>query len=294
MSDSILTGKARRLLAIGLAGALIAAGALLAMTGTNAVGAEEYIEKKVTETVTTWPEKSSSTTLTIEGAATRSIERDGTVARFSITVLDTSVRDAVSTGNSALADVRTALQMGCNDDNSEQLCVPNDQLQTTSIRISEQFDWTEQGRVSLGFEYRNSLLARLDGVDQAGLLIDTILIASGDHVRFDGLDFTASGRAEAERLALLDAIDDAQATADSIADHMGYEIVRVVELSPVGSLTASRTVLESAEAVMADDSFEPTPVFGGSESVTSRVRIVFELRPLTEVEERAADESTGD
>ncbi len=293
MRDSILTRKARRLLAIGLAGALIAVGALLALTGTNAVGAEEYIEKKVTETVTTWPEKSSATTLTIEGAATRSVERDGTVARFSITVLDTSVRDAVSTGNGALADVRTALQMGCNDDNSEQLCVPNDQLQTTSIRISEQFDWTEQGRVSLGFEYRNSLLARLDGVDQAGVLIDTILIAGGDHVRFDGLDFTASGRAEAERLALLDAIDDAQATADSIADHMGYEIVRVVELSPVGSLTASRTILESAEEAMADDSFEPTPVFGGSESVTSRVRIVFELRPLTEVEERAADESNG-
>lgn len=293
MSDSILTGKVRRLLAIGLTGALIAAGALLALSGPSSVGAEEYIEKQVTETVTTWPEKPSVTTLTIEGAATRSIERDGTVARFSITVLDQSVRDAVATGNSALADVRTALQMGCNDDDPEQLCVPNEQLQTTSIRISEQFDWTEQGRVSLGFEYRNSLLARLDRVDQAGLLIDTILIAGGDHVRFDGLEFTASGRAEAERLALLDAIDDAQATADSIADHMGYQIVRVVELSPVGSLTASRTVLESAESAMADDSFEPTPVFGGSESVTSRVRMVFELRPVAEVDERATDESNG-
>lgn len=293
MGDSILTGKVRRLLAIGLTGALIAAGALLALSGPSSVGAEEYIEKQVTETVTTWPEKPSVTTLTIEGAATRSIERDGTVARFSITVLDQSVRDAVATGNSALADVRTALQMGCNDDDPEQLCVPNEQLQTTSIRISEQFDWTEQGRVSLGFEYRNSLLARLDRVDQAGLLIDTILIAGGDHVRFDGLEFTASGRAEAERLALLDAIDDAQATADSIADHMGYEIVRVVDLSPVGSLTASRTVLESAESAMADDSFEPTPVFGGSESVTSRVRMVFELRPRAEVDERATDESNG-
>lgn len=293
MSDSMLTRKVRRLLAIGLTGVLIAAAALLAVSGPNSVGAEEYIEKQVTETVTTWPVKASITTLTIEGAATRSIERDGTVARFSITVLDKSVRDAVSTGNSALVDVRTALQMGCNDDNPEQLCVPNEQLQTTSIRISEQFDWTEQGRVSLGFEYRNSLLARLDGVDQAGLLIDTILIAGGDHVRFDGLEFTASGRAEAERLALLDAIDDAQATADSIADHMGYEIVRVVELSPVGSLTASRTILESAEAAMADDSFEPTPVFGGSESVTSRVRMVFELRPLAEAGASDGGESNG-
>lgn len=293
MSDSILIRNGRKLIAIGLAAALIAVGALLALTDPSSVGAEEYIEKKITETVTTWPEKASATTLTIEGAATRSIERDGTVARFSITVLDKSVRDAVSTGNSALADVRTALQMGCNDDDPQQLCVPNEQLQTTSIRISEQFDWTEQGRVSLGFEYRNSLLARLDGVDQAGLLIDTILIAGGDHVRFDGLEFTASGRAEAERLALLDAIDDAQATADSIADHMGYEIVRVVELSPVGSLTASRTILESAEAAMADDSFEPTPVFGGSETVTSRVRMVFELRPGAEVDQSATDESNG-
>lgn len=279
MSDSHLTWNARKLLAVGIAAAMLALGALLTLTLTSSVGAEEYVEKKVTETVTAWPEKRPLTTLTIEGAASRSIVRDGTVARFSISVLDQSVLDAVATGNSALIDVRTALQMGCNDDNPEQLCVPPEQLQTTSIRISEQYDWTEQGRVSLGFRYENSLFARIDGVDQAGLLIDTILSAGGDHVRFDGLDFTASGRAEAERLALLDAIDDAQATADSIAQHMGYEIVRVIELSPVGSPTAARVTLESAEAAMADDSFEPTPVFGGSESVTSRVRMVFELRP---------------
>ena len=224
------------------------------------------------------------TTLTIEGVASRSVERDGTVANFSISVLDRSVLTAVSQGNDALATVRTALQMGCNDDNPEQLCVPNDRLQTTSIRIDEQYDWTEAGRVSLGFRYENALLARIDGVDQAGLLIDTILQAGGDHIRFDGLNFTASGRAEAERLTLLDAIDDAQATADSIADHMGYEIVRIVELSPVGNLSASRVTPESAEAAMADDSFEPTPVFGGNETVTSRVRIVFEIRPLAETE----------
>ena len=209
-------------------------------------------------------------------------------------MLDESVRNAVSTGNSALVDVRTALEMGCNDDNPEQLCVKDEQLQTTSIRIHEEYDWIEGRRESTGFRYENSLFARIDGVEQAGPLIDTILEAGGDHVRFDGLDFTASGRAEAERLALLDAIDDARATADSIAEHMGYEIVRVVELSPVGNLTAARTTLESAEAALADESFEPTPVFGGSETVTSRVRMVFELRPLSEVDGGGEGESTDD
>ncbi len=293
MINSMLSWNARKLLTLGLAAALLASGALFALTVSSTVGAEEAVEKKISEEVREWPDKQPLTTLTIEGAASRSVQRDGTLARFSITVLDQSVRAAVSTGNSALVDVRTALQMGCNDDNTEQLCVPNDQLQTTAIRISEQFDWTEQGRVSLGFEYRNSMLARIDGVEQAGLLIDTILNAGGDHVRFDGLDFTASGRAEAERLALLDAIDDAVATANSIADHMRYEIVRVVELNPIGNLTAARATLESEEAAMADDSFVPTPVFGGSESVTARVQIVFELRPLPEVEETESGADEG-
>lgn len=292
MSDSTLSWNARKLLALGLAAALLALAALFTLTLTTTVGAEEAADKKVSEEVKDWPDKQPLTMLTIEGAASRSVQRDGTLARFSISVLDQSVRAAVSTGNSALVDVRTALQMGCNDDDPEQICAPNDQLQTTAIRISEQFDWTEQGRVSLGFEYRNSLVARIDGTDQAGLLIDTILNAGGDHVRFDGLDFTASGRAEAERLALLDAIDDAVATANSIAEHMRYEIVRVVELNPVGNLTAARATLESEEAAMADDSFEPTPVFGGSESVTARIQIVFELRPLPAVEE-TDDDSEG-
>ena len=101
MSQSIPTTNIRRLLAIGLATALLAVATLLALTLTNSVGAEEYVEKKVTETVTEWTDKKPLTTLMIEGAASRSIERDGTVARFTISVLDQSVLDAVSKGNSA-------------------------------------------------------------------------------------------------------------------------------------------------------------------------------------------------
>lgn len=253
---------------------LLLAAALLIVSALTVRADQEYDLKLVPS------QDEQLTSLTIEGVASRSVEVDGTVVRFRVSVLDDSVQAAVSTGNSALTDIHTALEMGCNDDNPEQLCVKNEQLQTRSIRIYEQTDWREGERVTLGFRYENELLARIDGVNQAGLLIDTILIAGGDHVRFDGINFTASGRAEAERLALLDAIDDAQASADAIAGHMGYEIVRIVELSPVGIATATETLERAAFAESADESFEPTPVFGGSESVTSRVRIVFELRPM--------------
>ena len=104
--------------------------------------------------------------------------------------------------------------------------------------------------------------------------------AGSDSLHFDDLNFTASGRARAERLALLDAIDDAQATANSIANHMGYEIVRVVELTPAASPTPYPVA--EARALAADDSgFAPTPISAGADIVAQRVQMVFELRPIS-------------
>ena len=228
-----------------------------------------------------------STTLVVDGAGSRSVERDGTIALFSINVLDQSAANAASTGNSALVNVKTALEMGCNDDNPDQLCVSSNQLQTTSIRLYEDFDWIEGERTSLGFRYVNSVQARMEGVDQAGLLIDTILQAGGKHVRFDDLSFTSSRRAEIRKLALLDAIDDAQETAGLMVDHMGYEIVRIVEITQPGQVPGFRAYeFEAEQAAMTDDGgFVPTPVFGGSEPVNASVLIVFEIRPLPAQEE---------
>ena len=235
------------------------------------------------------PAKPASTTLVVSGTGSRSVERDGTIARFSINVLDPSAAKAASTGNNALVNVKTALEMGCNDDNPDQLCVSGNHLQTISIRIYEDFDWIEGQRTSLGFRYVNSVQARMEGVEQAGLLIDAIIQAGGDHVRLDDLSFTSSRRAETQKLALLDAIDDAQETADLMVDHMGYEIVRIVEITPPSATGSFRAYGEEVEqAAMADDAgFVPTPVFGGSETVTESVRIVFEIRPLPEETEES-------
>jgi len=114
-----------------------------------------------------------------------------------------------------------------------------------------------------------------------------VITAGGDNVRFDGLDFTVSNRSEFERLALLDAVDDARGTAQAIADHMGYEIVRIVRVAPGGVFDpyGDDSIVQLGLQAPADESGSvPTPVFGGAETVTSRVTMVFELRPLAQVE----------
>lgn len=274
-----------------LLAAAIALLTLLALSSTAAAESPSPVEISVDIN----PTESEPTVLTVEGAASRSVGYDGTVGRFTISVLRPTVLEAVSAGNVAAKAIADSVAEHCTteapeasdgDQTAEPSCVSPNGLQTTRIRIQEEFDWTDRGRVSQGFRYENGLSIAIRGTDFAGGLIDLVIGAGGDLVRFDGLNFTTSQRAEIERLALLDAIDDAQATAAAIAAHMGYEIVRVAELSPLGTLTAARVYeQEAAEAAMADSEFEPTPVFGGTESITSRVRMVFELRPATISEE---------
>ncbi len=278
-----------RFVGLALIAAAVSLLAVLALHSPAAAGSPNLVEISVGVNPSD-PEPSPSdlepTTLTIEGAASRSVSYDGTIARFTISVLRPTVLEAVSAGNRAATAIADSVVEHCTTDEPEDAdhttaptCISPNGLQTTGISIREEFDWTEQGRVSQGFRYENGLSIAIRGTGFAGGLVDLVITAGGDLVRFDGLGFTTSRRAEIERLALLDAIDDAQATADSIADHMGYEIVRIVELTPISAPTPYPAA-EEARALAADDAgFAPTPVFGGSESITSRVRMVFELRP---------------
>ena len=169
------------------------------------------------------------------------------------------------------------------DHTADPTCISPTGLQTVGIRIEEEFDWTEQGRVSQGFRYENRLSIAIRGTGFAGGLVDMVITSGGDNVRFEGLNFTVSRRAEFEKLALLDAIDDARGTAQAIADHMGYEIVRIVRMMPGSAFDPYGTTerLAAAESAFDDSGPVPTPVFGGAETVTSRITMVFELRPLS-------------
>ena len=272
---------------IALFAAAISLLALLALSNPAAAESPSPVEISV-DINSTEPEP---TVLTVEGAASRSVSYDGTVGRFTISVLRPTALEARSAGSVAANAIAESVAERCTKEEpevaeptAEPSCVSPNGLQTTRISIREEHEWPEGRRVSQGFRYENGLRIAILGTEFAGGLVDLVIRAGGDLVEFNGLDFTISQRAEVERLALLDAIDDAQATAATIAAHMGYEIVRIVELSPLGSLTAAR-VFEESEELAADAGFEPTPVFAGMESITSRVRMVFELRPAAADEE---------
>ena len=264
--------------------ALLTLTAALLIAGALSVRADQEYDLKLVPS-----SDQQLTTLTIEGAASRTVAYDGAQARFRVVVVRDTALEARQAGAVAVKAISDAIEESCTpgepenaDHTADPTCISPNGLQNVGFRLGPDWEWTEAGRVLRGWKYEYRLIIAIRGTGFAGGLVDLLVQAGADNLQFDGLDFTASRIAEAERLVLLDAIDDAQATADSIADHMGYEIVRVVELNPIGSPTASRVVEEAAEAAFADDGFEPSPVFAGSASVTRSVRMVFELRPLSD------------
>ena len=274
----------RLLLTAGLA-AFLAIAALALFTFPTSAGGQGVPVRFPTNQVDDSTKDAASTMLTVEGLGSRSVDYDGAIGRFNIRVLRESIIAAVSDGNVAVQAIADAVAETCTtgetpsaDPATTPACISPNGLQTVGISIYEEFDYTELGRVSQGFRYENRLAIAIRGTGFAGGLVDLVIKSGGDLVRFDGLDFTTSRRSEFERLALLDAIDDAQSTANAIAGHMGYRIARIVELKPAVDFAVNRNVVVSAQAD-AGGGFAPTRVFAGQEVITSRVTMVFELRP---------------
>ena len=298
MREAIRIRGMRRVVGVGLV-VLVVLGAVSASALTDSARAVQVDESAaVMPDVEVGSEREQLTELTVEGAGSRGVSYDGAVGRFTVSVLRDSLITAVLDGNATVEAIADAVEERCTEGETEDadhtadpMCISLRGLQTVSIRIAEEFDWTEQGRVSNGFRYENRLTIAIRGTGFAGGLVDMVITSGGDNVRFEGLDFTVSRRAEFERLALLDAIDDARGTAQAIADHMGYEIVRIVRMTPGTVFDPYGDREESfalTEAAAEDSGSVPTPVFGGAETVTSRVTMVFELRPLPQVEEETS------
>ncbi len=273
---------------IGVAISLVLALVLIGIPGLSRSSDAQDTTGTSTLRVVTDAPTPAATELIVVGVGTRNISYDGAVGRFTVSVLRDSIVTAVNDGNRTLQDIAAAVEESCSetepesaDHTADPTCISPAGLETLGIRIEEEFDWTEAGRVSRGFRYENQMQIAIRGTGFAGGLVDLVISSGGDNTRFDGLSFTASQRPVAQQKALLAAVDDARSTAEEIASHIGFEIVRIAKIAPVAGYTPFREI-GSAQYSIAADELEsvPTPVFAGSATVTAQVDMVFEIREI--------------
>lgn len=215
--------------------------------------------------------EAATTTISVQGSASRSLTTDETVIEFGVSALAEQATGAVQQAELALAAVTTRLSwMGG---------VDHEQLFTRNVSLREEYDWTDEGRVLRGYRYTHSLSLKVEGTDGAGTVIDAIVRAGEGKVSINNVSFTASNRAATERAVLLAAVRDARATAEAIAAEIGKEVVDTLEVRITSSLSPVGVVEEQAEAATADDgAFSAPQLRGGQEDVSVAVQVVFAAR----------------
>jgi uncharacterized protein YggE len=144
------------------------------------------------------------------------------------------------------------------------LGIPRERLQTVEISLFPQRQ-PNSNQIS-GYSAVQRILATVDDLNLVGRVLDAAAGAGANLM--DGVSFTLRDPTAARARALAAAVQEARATASTLAGAAGISGLRLVHLEEVGAGPAPRVVRQAkAEA--------STPVLGGTLSINEQVRAVF-------------------
>ncbi len=202
-------------------------------------------------------------TLFVTGSATITTVADEASVDISVSALDDSAVGAIVTASAAMNTVIADIF---------DLGVATDDIRTTSVTLSPEYEFTSNGRSLIGFRFTNSIRVAVRDIANLGPVIDAAVGAGGDLVSLNGIRFIVSNRSALEDQARLAAIDDAIARATAMAERAGVTLGRAVLIRALGFATPAPIAFDAAPA----ESFG-TSIFAGTDDVTVSVEMQFEI-----------------
>jgi uncharacterized protein len=149
-------------------------------------------------------------------------------------------------------------------------------LQTTGISLSPRYDYSNNGEQKIiGYTATNSISFQVT-TDRAGTIMDDAVKAGA--TRIDGVSFIADegAIATAQRQAIREATQEAQAQADAALSALGLSRKEVVSIQVNGASPPPPVLYQSdALAARTASAPAPTPVIGGEQEVQASVTLQF-------------------
>ncbi len=154
----------------------------------------------------------------------------------------------------------------------EDIGISRDDMKTTSINVYPQYNWEVRPPILVGYEASYTLMVKVRDVGKVGEAIDAAAKAGADNLW--GVMFTLSEKAELRlrEAALKLALDDARTKAKIVAEELGLDEIKVLEISlnaPFPNLPEPRPVVIKETA--------QTPIIPGEGQITISISVVFLL-----------------
>ena len=162
----------------------------------------------------------------VSGSGTASAEPDLALINLGVQVLSPSVGEALNTANTSLESILQVLANYNVDENDTQ---------TRYFNINTQYDYSNDGAPEVsGYQVTNELSVKVRNLDSLGEMITDVVEAGGDPVRVNGINFAIEDTTTLEDEALAQAVADAKARAERMAELSGVTLGDLVSVSQGG------------------------------------------------------------
>jgi uncharacterized protein YggE len=155
-----------------------------------------------------------------------------------------------------------------------EMKIPAAAVRTLAYDLQLEFDYAGGKQTPRGYVARHVIEVRLDDLAQLGDLIGKAVESGAAAV--SGIEFDVKARAELERQALKQAVEDARARAEAMAAGAGKAIAGVIRLEEVRQHDGPRP-LPMARAMVKDEAVA-TPIVAGEIEIKAAVTLTSSLQ----------------
>ncbi len=224
-------------------------------------------------------------TIVVYGTGEVYASPDVAMVSFEVRKESKTVADAQDQVNKIMADVKAGLiAKGIEEKDIKTQYYSTypvyDYVQTPAVSCSPSYcPPSGQNQVLRGYEVSQSIEVKIRNIDTSGDIIS--LLGTKSVTNISGLNFTIDNEDAVKATARQQAIDEAKAKAEALADQLGVKLVRIVnfneDISPAYPMMYARGGAMDAvklESAVGNPAVLPT----GENKIISNVSIVYEIR----------------
>ena len=203
----------------------------------------------------------------VSGKGVVTVTPDIATLRLGVEVQAATVAIAQSQATEAMDEVMTALT-----DNG--VAEKDIQTQYFSIRQVTKWDRDNEEEVVVGYRVTNKVNAKIREIDKAGTVIDAVAAAGGDFTRIDSIDFSVDDPSAYYEEAREEAMADAKAKAEQLAELAGGRLGKATYISESSQIPPPiyrQDIYE--EAIPAAE----TPISPGEMEISLTVQVAYAL-----------------
>lgn len=206
-------------------------------------------------------------TVRVTGTGTVAGDSDVVVLSIGVSVERDSVKQARTDAAEAMAGVIESLKgNGLLDED----------IQTQHFSIQQRFDYTKGRREFRGYSVTNTVSAKIRDLDAVGNIIDDAAEAGGDLVRINSIQFTIDDSTKLKMQARVEAMQDAQTKAQTLATEGGVTLGKPISISESGDFYPPQPLYRDF-AFAEDAAAVDTPIQSGQLRISVTVNVIYEI-----------------